>query len=78
MLMNVVNTRLETNDPTQRSSPIDLAILQFFDQFRNFYFLLLLNMHNYQIWKLIKLKGKSTLVTKFIDRQKHFFEWQKF
>ena len=35
MLMNVVNTRLETNDPTQRSSPIDLAILQFFDQFRN-------------------------------------------
>ena len=37
MLMNVVNTRLETTNPAQRSQAIDLAILQFFDQFRKIY-----------------------------------------
>ena len=37
MLMSLINQRLETNDPSQRSQPIDLAILQFFDQFRKIY-----------------------------------------
>ena len=35
--MDVVNKRLESNNVTQRSQPIDLAILQFFDQFRKIY-----------------------------------------
>ena len=37
MLMSIINQRLETNDPSQRSQPIDQAILQFFDQFRKIY-----------------------------------------
>ena len=35
--MDVVNKRLESNNVAHRSQPIDLAILQFFDQFRKIY-----------------------------------------
>lgn len=37
ILMDVVNKRLESNNVAHRSQPIDLAILQFFDQFRKIY-----------------------------------------